>query len=139
MPYSKLTWDKLLTPERRKTMHGGSESIGTGVGREEIERDYDRILFAAPTRRLADKTQVFPQDPNDSVRTRLTHSHEVSNLGRSIGIRLAYHHRKEVFGDYADKARVERTVPALLIDVSLRVPASQSRTSSIWYVMQFQE
>ena len=119
MPDSVLTWDKLLTPTRRKTMHGGSEAIGTGVGREEVERDYDRILFAAPTRRLADKTQVFPQDPNDSVRTRLTHSHEVSNLARSIGVRLAYEHRQEVFGRDADELKVERTVPALLAAAGL--------------------
>ena len=119
MPDSVLTWDKLLTPTRRKAMHGGSEAIGTGVGREEIERDYDRILFAAPTRRLADKTQVFPQDPNDSVRTRLTHSHEVSNLARSIGVRLAYEHRQEVFGRDADELKVERTVPALLAAAGL--------------------
>ena len=119
MPDSRLIWDKLLTPMRRKAIGGGSESIGTGIGREEVERDYDRILFAAPTRRLADKTQVFPQDPSDSVRTRLTHSHEVSNLARSIGVRLAYEHRKEVFGDYADEAKVERTVPAVLAAAGL--------------------
>ena len=119
MPYSSLSWEKLLTPQRRKTIHGGSESSGTGVGREEIERDYDRILFAAPTRRLADKTQVFSQDTNDSVRTRLTHSHEVSNLARSIGVRLVYYHRKEVFGDYAHKGKVERTVPAVLAAAGL--------------------
>lgn len=119
MPDSRLIWDKLLTPTRRKAIGGGSESIGTGIGREEVERDYDRILFAAPTRRLADKTQVFPQDPSDSVRTRLTHSHEVSNLARSIGVRLAYEHRKEVFGDYADEAKVERTVPAVLAAAGL--------------------
>ena len=119
MPYDRLTWDKLLTPTRRKTIHGGSESIDTGIGREEVERDYDRILFAAPTRRLADKTQVFPQDPNDSVRTRLTHSHEVSNLARSIGVRLAHDHRKDVFGHYADEEKVERTVPAVLAAAGL--------------------
>ena len=100
-------------------MHGdGSESINTGAGREEIERDYDRILFSAPTRRLADKTQVFPMEKNDSVRTRLTHSHEVSNLARSIGVRLAFNHR-EIFGEYADSLNVERTVPALLAAIGL--------------------
>lgn len=119
MTDSKLDWSKLLVPTRRKSLHCESESIGTGIGREEIERDYDRVLFAAPTRRLADKTQVFPQDPNDSVRTRLTHSHEVSNLGRSIGIRLAYDHRSDVFGPDADALKVERTVPALLAAVGL--------------------
>jgi len=53
--------------------------------RTEFEKDYDRLLFSTPVRRLADKTQVFPLDPNDSVRTRLTHSHEVANLAKSIG------------------------------------------------------
>jgi dGTPase len=56
--------------------------------RTPFEQDYDRLLFSTPVRRLADKTQVFPLERNDSVRTRLTHSHEVSNLARSIGTRL---------------------------------------------------
>ena len=115
----ELEWEKLLSPERRKSVHDSPESLGTGIGREEIERDYDRILFCAPIRRLADKTQVFPMEANDSIRTRLTHSHEVSNLARSIGIRLAFKHRQQVFGDRADDLRVERTVPALLAAVGL--------------------
>ena len=114
-----MDWAKLLSSERRKHLHGSSESIRTGIGREEIERDYDRVLFAAPTRRLADKTQVFPMEINDSVRTRLTHSHEVSNLARSIGVRLVYDHRDEVFGQDADTLKVERRVPALLAAVGL--------------------
>lgn len=52
------------------------------------QHDYDRLLFSTPVRRLADKTQVFPLDPSDAVRTRLTHSHEVGNLARSMGNRL---------------------------------------------------
>ena len=115
----ELEWERLLFSKRRKDMHDSPESLGTGIGREEIERDYDRILFCAPIRRLADKTQVFPMEANDSVRTRLTHSHEVSNLARSIGIRLAFNHRQRVFGDHADDLRVERTVPALLAAVGL--------------------
>lgn len=66
-----LTWKKLLNQDRRKELHGSKESMGTSVGRTESERDYDRILFATPTRRLADKTQVFPMEEHDSVRTRL--------------------------------------------------------------------
>ncbi len=50
-----------------------------------FERDFDRLLFSAPVRRMADKTQVFPLERHDSVRNRLTHSHEVSNLARSLG------------------------------------------------------
>ncbi|ORU90732.1 MAG: hypothetical protein A6F71_07200 [Cycloclasticus sp. symbiont of Poecilosclerida sp. M] len=68
----KLDWKKLLSPVRIKSIHRPEEhehSMGTGEGREEIERDFDRILFSAPIRRLADKTQVFPLEENDSVRT----------------------------------------------------------------------
>jgi dGTPase len=114
-----LSWDKLLNQVRRKDLHGSKESMGTGAGRTEFERDYDRILFATPTRRLADKTQVFPMEENDSVRTRLTHSHEVSNLARSIGVRLAFEHAKEVFGPDHEVLQVKRNVPSLLAAVGL--------------------
>ena len=59
-----------------------------GDHRTDAEKDYDRILFSGAVRRLADKTQVFPLDKNDSVRKRLTHSHEVANLAKSIGLRV---------------------------------------------------
>ncbi|MBT6137288.1 MAG: dNTP triphosphohydrolase, partial [Rhodospirillaceae bacterium] len=61
---------------------------GDGDKRTAFEQDYDRLLFSTPIRRLADKTQVFPLEQNDSIRTRLTHSHEVSNLARSLGNRI---------------------------------------------------
>ena len=116
---NSLQWDKLLNSKRRDELSGNEESGGTGQGREELERDYDRILFATPTRRLADKTQVFPLEPNDSVRTRLTHSLEVSNLARSIGIRIAFDHANEVFGPKHEELKVKRTVPALLAAIGL--------------------
>lgn len=56
--------------------------------RSRYQQDYDRLLFSTPIRRLSDKTQVWPMDANDGVRTRLTHSHEVANLARSIGTRI---------------------------------------------------
>ena len=112
-----LDWEKLLNPVRRKELHGSQEIMGTGIGRKELERDYDRILFAAPTRRLAVKTQVFPMEANDSVRTRLTHSHEVSNLARSIGVRLAFENAEKVFGANHESLEVKRNVPALLAAV----------------------
>ncbi len=114
-----LIWDKLLHSERRKTRAGQGESTHTEKGRVELERDYDRILFATPTRRLADKTQVFPLEKNDSVRTRLTHSHEVANLARSIGVRIAFEHTAEVFGTNHAELQVQRTVPALLAAIGL--------------------
>ncbi|MDK1386577.1 dNTP triphosphohydrolase [Sinorhizobium sp. 8-89] len=57
--------------------------------RSEFQHDHDRLLFSTPVRRLSDKTQVWPMDENDGVRTRLTHSHEVANLARSIGSNVA--------------------------------------------------
>lgn len=116
-----LRWENLLSIARRKKSEDvtSSAALKVAVGREEIERDYDRILFAAPTRRLADKTQVFPMEENDSIRTRLTHSHEVSNLARSIGIRLSFQHEKEVFGGDYSGPNVQRTVPALLAAAGL--------------------
>lgn len=77
-----MEWHKLLNSGRRKDKKKiqWQKPSDLASGRQEIERDYDRLLFAAPTRRLADKTQVFPLDLNDSVRTRLTHSHEVANF-----------------------------------------------------------
>lgn len=66
----------------------GPDSPKAGDPRSVFQHDYDRLLFSTPVRRLADKTQVWPMDENDSVRTRLTHSHEVANLARSIGTRV---------------------------------------------------
>lgn len=57
--------------------------------RSNFQHDHDRLLFSTPVRRLSDKTQVWPMDENDGVRTRLTHSHEVANLARSIGSNVA--------------------------------------------------
>jgi len=114
-----LHWNKLLNQVRRKELDGSNESLGTAVRRTEFERDYDRILFATPTRRLADKTQVFPMEENDSVRTRLTHSHEVSNLARSIGVRLAFDYGEKVFGSNHEELQVKRNVPSILAAVGL--------------------
>lgn len=62
------------------------ESVDFGGPRSQFQRDYDRILFSSAFRRMQDKTQVFPLAKNDYVRTRLTHSLEVSSVGRSLGV-----------------------------------------------------
>jgi dGTPase len=51
-----------------------------------FERDYERIVSSAAFRRLQDKTQVFPLAKSDFVRTRLTHSIEVSTIAKQLGI-----------------------------------------------------
>lgn len=93
-----MHWEQLLSarrfgaePEQRKQ--------ATGVARSEYERDYDRLVFSPPFRRLQNKTQVFPLPGNIFVHNRLTHSLEVSCLGRSLGNivaeTLAERHRGE--------------------------------------------
>lgn len=54
-------------------------------GRNPFENDYGRLITSAPIRRLQDKTQVFPLEQSDFIRTRLTHSLEVSYIAGSIG------------------------------------------------------
>ena len=75
-------WNKLLTSKRlgRNTTPGYED-----VDRDDFESDYDRIVFSNAFRHLQDKTQVFPLSKNDNTRTRLTHSIEVSCVGRSLG------------------------------------------------------
>ncbi|WP_414856040.1 dGTP triphosphohydrolase [Burkholderia sp. IT-111MI5] len=123
------TWERLLFAGRRKRDERpsgpsdgkpavpkpeGDADAGEVEMRTEIERDHDRILFCAPVRRMADKTQVFPLDRNDSVRNRLTHSHEVSNLARSMGVTLF--HSYDVAKGIKDAGR---NIPALLAAVGL--------------------
>jgi dGTPase len=113
-----LNWEMLLNDARRKDKNKrpATEKRTTQKKevRTEIERDYDRILFSTPLRRLADKTQVFPLERNASVRTRLTHSHEVSNLARSIGVNLVFNEKL-----IDKKLRPERNVPAMLATIGL--------------------
>ncbi|WP_417260662.1 dGTP triphosphohydrolase [Celeribacter sp.] len=110
-----MDWIKLMSATRRKDMHKeNGQPLNAGGDRTEIERDYDRVLFSAPVRRLADKTQVFPLEKNDSVRTRLTHSHEVSNIARSIGVALA--HRE---GTKFNSVEYQRDLPSMLATVGL--------------------
>lgn len=106
---------ELFSQHRRKPKeHAPNQASPTHLSRTEFERDYDRVLFSTPVRRLADKTQVFPLDPHDSVRTRLTHSHEVSNLARSFGVALVTQHK--LFDEVPDAVR---SVPSLLAAAGL--------------------
>ncbi|RKR06723.1 dGTPase [Kushneria sinocarnis] len=109
-------WSKLLNNKRRRSMEASNESDIWSTPRTEIERDYDRVVFSAATRRLANKTQVFPMDENDSVRTRLTHSNEVSNLARGAGVMLS---NKKFLTDHVCRDRLIRDLPSVLAAVGL--------------------
>lgn len=63
----------------------------SGHGRRIAERDFDEVIFSAPFRRLARKTQVFPMLQDDSAHNRLSHSLECASVARSLGREAASH------------------------------------------------
>ncbi len=77
-----MEWNKLISNKRL-----GQESRHTERhdDRSEFKRDYDRLIFSAPFRRLQNKTQVFPLPGSVFVHNRLTHSLEVASVGMSLG------------------------------------------------------
>ncbi len=79
----RMNWKQLLSPLRA----GRYPNVASGTAdlRSEFEKDYHRIIGSASFRRLQDKTQVFPLDQSDFIRTRLTHSLEVSSFAKSLG------------------------------------------------------
>ena len=78
---NKQRWELLLSGKRFR----GKSTTSDSDGRNEFENDYGRLISSAPIRRLQDKTQVFPLEQSDFIRTRLTHSLEVSYIASSIG------------------------------------------------------
>ena len=82
---ARFTWKQILNKNRVRGYRGSKKNSDY---RDEFENDYDRILFSASFRRLQDKAQVFPLEKLDFVRTRLTHSLEVSSIGKSLGITI---------------------------------------------------
>ena len=78
-----MRWEQLLSTKRpREAVVKPKQKEDL---RSEFEKDYHRIIGSASFRRLQDKTQVFPLDKSDFIRTRLTHSLEVSSYGKSLG------------------------------------------------------
>lgn len=77
-----MNWQQLISNKRfgLEHLHEARKD-----DRTEFQRDYDRLIFSAPFRRLQNKTQVFPLPGSIFVHNRLTHSLEVSCVGRSLG------------------------------------------------------
>ena len=102
-----MNWEQLLSLKRQgdKGKRLRIEQDDTRLG---FEVDYDRIIFSAAFRSLQDKTQVIPMSKTDFVHTRLTHSLEVSVVGRSLGrlvgkkIIEKYPYLKEIHGFQAN-------------------------------------
>lgn len=108
----KDSWKVILYPHRFR----GSDGLkkikykNKSYNRNPFDSDYLRIVMSAPFRRLQDKAQVFPLERSDFVRTRLTHSIEVSGIARSLGV--------SVENIFFDKKYITKTqfghIPSLL-------------------------
>lgn len=77
-----MNWQQLISNKRlgQEELH-----LKRKDDRTEFKRDYDRLIFSSPFRRLQNKTQVFPLPGSVFVHNRLTHSLEVASVGRSLG------------------------------------------------------
>ena len=91
-----MEWNKLLSDKRfgMEEYHEGRKHERT-----DFQRDYDRLIFSAPFRRLQNKTQVFPLPGSVFVHNRLTHSLEVACVGRSLGDKIG----RELFVKYGSE------------------------------------
>jgi dGTPase len=81
-----MKWDSLLSATR---LGQPNRILNPADMRTQFQRDYDRLIFSSPFRRLQDKTQVFPLPGSVFVHNRLTHSLEVASVGRSLGNMLS--------------------------------------------------
>lgn len=117
-----MNWEQLLSLKRQgdKGKRLRIEQDDTRLG---FEVDYDRIIFSSAFRSLQDKTQVIPLSKIDFVHTRLTHSLEVSVVGRSIGrlvgkkIIEKYPHLQEIHGYQANDFGAIVAAAALAHDI----------------------
>jgi dGTPase len=100
----ELNWDKLLCAERFRPSSTRSDSNDY---RTPFESDFDRVVFSSSFRRLQDKTQVWPLEAHDFVRTRLTHSCEAAVIGRSLVL--------GVFGAMRNRLSIDPHRPAAAV------------------------
>lgn len=81
-----MNWQQLISTKR---LGQESRHMERHDDRSEFKRDYDRLIFSAPFRRMQNKTQVFPLPGSIFVHNRLTHSLEVASVGMSLGSDVA--------------------------------------------------
>lgn len=107
-----MNWERLLSSARLRN------STRVRDSRNEFESDFGRIVFSPATRRMHDKTQVFPLTEDDNIHSRLTHSMEVMSIGHSLGIRVC---EDKNFANEVGIGEVDlyRTIPILLKNACL--------------------
>ena len=104
-----MNWERLLSAKRFGMEHYENAKKHE---RTEYQRDYDRLIFSSPFRRLQNKTQVFPLPGSIFVHNRLTHSLEVASVGRSLGENIGRELRKKYPGSDAHFEEIGSIVAA---------------------------
>lgn len=109
-----MDWNKLLSSKRLRD----STKDNSDDTRNQFESDFGRLIFSPATRRMHDKTQVFPLTSDDNIHSRLTHSLEVLAIGYSLGIRIV---ENEEFLKRIDRSKDDlvRSIPTTLKNVCL--------------------
>lgn len=107
-----MDWKKLLNDGRLRSSNRGKDD------RNEYESDFGRIIFSPATRRMHDKTQVFPLTADDNIHSRLTHSMEVMSVGYTLAVKVC---ESEVFKKKFAKNTYElfRQIPMIIKNVCL--------------------
>jgi dGTPase len=113
-----MNWIQLLSHKRLGSEKRYVPLDGKPSSRSEFEVDFDRIIFSYPFRRLQDKTQVVPLPEYDFVHTRLTHSLEVSVVGRSLG-KLAGKYIVDTYPELKEAGYTEFDFGAIVAAASL--------------------
>jgi len=112
-----MEWKKLLSTEKflQEESHK-DDYYFENYPINDFEKDYNKIISSAAFRRLQDKTQVFPLDKSDFIRTRLTHSIEVSTIARQLGLMLLDSQHRYKFKDKLknDDMEVVKDIPSIL-------------------------
>jgi len=109
-----MNWEKYLNANRLRESTRDVELDS----RNEYESDFGRVIFSPATRRMHDKTQVFPLTADDNIHSRLTHSMEVMAIGHSLGLNVC---KDDKFIKKAglDKYGVFREIPVILKNACL--------------------
>lgn len=108
-----MKWEKLLSLERQVAKEKEPPQFER-YPIDEVEKDYQEIISSAAFRRLQDKTQVFPLDKSDFVRTRLTHSIEVSTIARQLGIMITEDKTDYLPEEFKTNTFFVRNIPIVL-------------------------
>ncbi|HBL75890.1 MAG: dehydrogenase [Bacteroidetes bacterium GWF2_42_66] len=105
-----MNWNQILSTKRLGQEDRPAEAHEHK--RTQFQRDYDRLIFSSPFRRMQNKTQVFPLPGSIFVHNRLTHSLEVASVGRSLGNMLS------------EKLQQKQAIDPLMLEIGSVVSAA---------------